>query len=216
MSLIKEVKFGSYLTYTPRGESDSAKRSKNLMLTLKNEHKIGEPPKLISEIIAEQIKKKINTLPFKDFFGPEVLLVPVPKSSLRHEGTLWVPDRIVKALEKQGLGKRYVCLKRVIAVNKSAVSTNADRPKAKQHYESIKCERILPQPTRIVLIDDIVTRGSTLLGCASKLKEIFPNVLIYAFAAIRTISVANDFEKIENPCIGKINLLSDGNTHRDP
>lgn len=216
MVLIRELKFGSFLTYTPRGTTEDARKSQNIMLNLKNENSFGEPPKSTSEILVEKIKNKIQDLPFKDFFGTDVALVPVPKHSLMRKDALWVPDRIVKALEKQGLGKRYACLKREIPVVRSSTAANADRPKAQKHFETIKCEKILPLPTKIVLIDDIVTRGSTLLGCASKIKEIFPESEIYAFAIIRTVSNANEFEKIEKPCAGVIDLRSNDETHREP
>jgi predicted amidophosphoribosyltransferase len=215
MVLIENLSFGAYLTYTPRGQSISAQQSKNLMLRVKNDNKIGTPPKLISEFIAEKIKENIENLPFKDFFGSDVALVPVPKSSLMQQGSLWVPDRIVSALEQQNLGKKYSCLRRVVAINKSATSSNADRPKAKDHFESVQCQVILPLPTKIILVDDVVTRGSTLLGCASRLKNIFPNTQIYAFAVIRTISDETQFEKIEDPCVGEIFLINN-ETYRTP
>jgi len=185
------------------------------MLKVKTDGKIGTPPKLISEFVAEKIKENIETLPFKDFFGSDVALVPVPKSSLMQQGSLWVPDRLVSAFEQQNLGKRYPCLQRVVAVNKSATSSNENRPKANDHFESVQCKVILPPPTKIILVDDIVTRGSTLLGCASRLKSIFPNTQIYAFAVIRTISDEAQFEKIEQPCIGEINLINN-ETFRNP
>ena len=40
----------------------------------------------------------------------------------------------------------------------------------------------------VILVDDVVTSGATILGVASKLAERFPDVEIKAFAAMRTIS----------------------------
>ena len=214
MALIEEISFGSYLTYTPRPESETAKESKNIMLILKRDAKIGTPPKLMSEVIAEKIKKNIEKLPFKNFFGPDVSLVPVPKSSLMKEGSLWVPERIAGALEKQNLGKKYSCLQRINAVNKASTSINSDRPKPKDHFESIKCKSKLPHPTNIILIDDVITSGSAILGCASKLKEVFPNASIKAFSVMRTISEENNFTKIEEPCIGTISLFDEKTIRR--
>jgi gamma-glutamylcysteine synthetase len=58
----------------------------------------------------------------------------------------------------------------------------------------------------IVLVDDVVTRGATLLGAANRLTEAFPNVRIRAFAAMRTMTPPLVFRAINDPCIGTIEL----------
>lgn len=212
---LSELEFGSYLTYTPRGDSDSAKRSQNAMVNLKQERSVGNPSKVMSQFVAEKIKCDINALPFNNFFGPNVSLIPVPKSSLMKANTLWVPKEIAKALSQQELGVYFPYLKRITPVAKAAFSNNTDRPKIMDHYDSIGFETLLSIPTAIVLIDDVITTGSTLLGCARRLKQVFPEIPIKAFAVIRTISNPVDFEKIENPCVGKI--INNGyRTYRDP
>ena len=214
--LLSKLEFGSYLTYSPRGNSDIAKRSKNIKIYLKSEGNIGTPPKFMSEFVADRIKESIDQMPFKHFFNENVSLVPVPKSSLMQPNTLWVSEKIAKALSKQAFGSFYPCLKRIRPVQKSAYAVPSNRrPKAIDHYGSIKCQQLVHRPKEIVLIDDIITRGSTLLGCASKLKEIFPDVPIRAFAVIRTISDPNNFKKIEDPCVGTI-TRSGNDTFREP
>ena len=214
--LFSELEFGSYLTYTPRGDSDLAKRSRYIRTQLKLEGTLGDPPKFMSQLVAEKIKLGIDKLPFKHFLGPRVSLVPVPKSSLIKENSLWVPKELAKALSNQGLGGFYPCLKRIFPLQKSSYSIPSNRPKPLDHYNSIKCQPLINKPEEILLIDDVITRGSTLLGCASRIKEIFPSVPIRAFAALRTISDPDDFIKIEDPCIGKITLNENGWTHRRP
>ena len=213
--LLSELEFGSYLTYSPRGKSDLAKRSKNIMIYLKSEGNFGNPPKFMSQLVAERIKDSIDQMPFKHFFSPNVSLVPVPKSSLMQPNTLWVSEKIAKALSKQVFGDFYPCLKRIRPLRKAAYSNPPNRPKAIDHYNSIECQPLVHRPKEIVLIDDIITRGSTLLGCASRLKEIFSDVPIRAFAVIRTMSDLNDFTKIEDPCVGTI-TLSNNDTFRKP
>ena len=51
------------------------------------------------------------------------------------------------------------------------------RPTAEQHYESISVQGILSEPEEILLVDDVVTRGVTLLGCANRLADAFPKVI---------------------------------------
>jgi predicted amidophosphoribosyltransferase len=148
-----------------------------------------------------------NTKSFlKKFFGEETTLVPIPKSSLTNNHSLWVPEKIAKALEKQGLGYYYPCLQRHNAVPKSAYSKSEDRPKAIDHYNTIKFIPQIKQPKKIILIEDVITRGATMIGCASIIKQKFPSINIKGFAALRTISKPEDFKDINEPCIGKITL----------
>jgi adenine/guanine phosphoribosyltransferase-like PRPP-binding protein len=55
----------------------------------------------------------------------------------------------------------------------------------------------------IVLIDDVVTRGTMFLASASLLREAFPKIKIRAFALVRTMS-GLEVAQIENPSVGKI------------
>ena len=214
--LLSELEFGSYLTYSPKGDSDLAKLSRNIMNKLKSEGNIGTPPKFMSQFVADRMKENIDQMPFKHFFNQNVSLVPVPKSSLMQSNELWVPEKIANALSKQTFGSFYSCLKRIKPVQKAAYAVPSNkRPKAIDHYNSIGCQQLVHRPKEIVLIDDIITRGSTLLGCANRLKEIFPNVPIRAFAVIRTISDPDDFKKIEDSCVGTI-TLSNNDTFRSP
>jgi len=131
--------------------------------------------------------------------------------------TLWVPERIATALVSVGIGKQVAsCLIRSKAVPKAALSSPSERPTAEQHYESITVQGILSKPDEIVLIDDVVTRGAALIGCANRLADAFPQCHMRAFAAMRTISNPNEFENVYSPCIGAIDLYETGDTFRRP
>ena len=77
-------------------------------------------------------------------------------------------------------------------------------------------QKILDEPEEILLVDDIITRGSTLLGAANKLADAFPNTRIRAFAFMRTITNPSEFESIVKPCTGNITLREDGWPLRRP
>lgn len=214
---ISHLEFGALLTYTPRGSTQRAVHSKNVMQALKRDQFVGEPPILMSEWVAKTVKQKMAELPFASFFQPNTILVPAPKSSLMQPNTLWVPERIATVLVEAGIGKQVTsCLIRTKAVPKAASSSPTDRPTAKQHYESITVQGILSKPDEIVLVDDVVTRGATLLGCANRLADAFPQCCIRAFVAMRTISNPNEFESVYSPCTGTIDLHETGDTFRRP
>jgi adenine/guanine phosphoribosyltransferase-like PRPP-binding protein len=131
--------------------------------------------------------------------------------------TLWVPERIAVAMVGVGIGKIVAsCIVRVKPVPKAAFSVPADRPTPLVHYESTVVQGLLSEPDEIVLVDDIVTRGATLLGVANRLADAYPKTFIRAFAAMRTISSPNEFEKEYDPCKGTIELRPQGDTLRRP
>lgn len=216
---LTELEFGSFLTYSPHGDSETALRSKTAMADLKNDKYItfDSKPVLMSKYLAEGIKKQLNTLPFAEYFQANAILIPVPKSSLAKPDTLWVPQRLASALIAEGLGKDVKSLlQREKPVVRSSKSLPKDRPKAIDHYNSMGVRETLDNPVDVILIDDVVTRGATFLGAANKIADVFPNAKIRAFAFMRTISNANAFASIIDPCRGKITLRDDGETFRDP
>ena len=215
---LSEIEFGSLLSYSPRGNSDSQCRSRTVTMALKNDQyvKSGSNQILMSDYIAERLVTDMTRLPFVNYFNVNPILIPVPNSSFNRSGTLWVSQRLANALVRKGLGIKVVeCLKRVKPLPKSATSLAVNRPKAAAHFDSLEVEKILFEPAEILLIDDVVTRGATLLGAANKLLEAYPNTHIRAFAVVRTISSPEDFVNIYDPRIGTITLRGEG-THRVP
>ncbi len=213
---ISSIESGSFLSYTPRGTTKTGLQSKNWMRALKGDEPISNPPVLTSDFLAREIYKRITTLPFAHYFQVKPILVPTPNSSLTKPGTLWVPQRLARALVRKDLGKAVEeCLVRTKPLKKAATSLAADRPTAIRHYESMDVQKVLSDPTEILLVDDVVTRGATLLGAANRLAEAFPNARIRAFAMMRTISNPAEFTGVVDPQIGTIKLAG-GQTSRRP
>lgn len=212
---ISKVEFGSLLTYSPHGSSKKAEESKAVMRNLKNDNVLSSGI-LTSEYFARAIKKDIAKLPFADYFNSNTILVPTPKSSLLQKDTLWVPQRITRALINNGLGKTSEeCLERIVALPRSSKSIPANRPKPFQHYESMRVKKLLFNPEEIVLVDDVITRGATILGAVNKLTEAFPDARIRVFVVMRTISTPEQFSEIVDPCVGTIELRGE-NALRNP
>jgi len=204
---ITYLDFGSLLCYCPRPTSKEMQDAYDLMLAIKKDALLTNPPMLVSEWIAKSVQDNLSNLPFANFFQQNPVLVPVPKSSLMLPYTLWVPLRIATAMAKRGLGSSVDdCLVRVKAVNKAALSKPSERPKPKDHIASLSVQRRIsgPPPQEILLVDDIITRGSTTLGAANKLAEAFPQTKIRVFGAMATISRAVDFSSLSKSLIGSI------------
>lgn len=186
------------------------------MKALKDDEVLPNAQILMSEFVANLIRDNLNSLPFASLFTSNPILVPTPRSSLIKRGTLWVPQRLANALVRRGLGRGVEeCLNRFEAVRKSATSQAADRPKAFEHYSSMEVQKVFPEPTEILLVDDIVTRGATTFGSVNKLAEAFPRARIRVFAVMRTISPPDVFRSWIDPCMGRIELRG-GDTFRRP
>ncbi|MCH7940606.1 MAG: hypothetical protein IH842_01355 [Thaumarchaeota archaeon] len=213
--LLSQIKFGSFLSYSPRGSLELQSHSRTVRSNLKNDVPL-DSGKLMSITVAEQIKRDLDQLPFADLFQVNPILIPTPSSSLTRVDTLWVPHCIATALVGQGLGRSVeTCLQRVTPLQKASTSRPENRPKPIEHYDSMVVQTTIHEHNEILLVDDIITRGSTLLGAASKLVDTFPNAHINAFAVMRTVSTPQNFERIIDPREGTITLVGE-NTFRDP
>jgi hypothetical protein len=120
------------------------------------------------------------------------------------------------ALLEEGLGRGiWRGLHRVCAVRKSATAAPGSRPTVGNHYDSFAIERATELPQHVVLIDDVVTKGRTLLAAAARVQEAFPKAEIRAFALLRTMGLVPGVEQLLDPCIGEI-LWRGGDAYRTP
>ncbi len=212
-----KLEFASYLTYTPRPKTELGERSKQLMLALKSNQVLRSASLTVSQLVAQRLTEQLATLDFAEWIDGSPVAVPVPSSTLARRDSLWVPEEMAKAMKAAGLVAEVVpCLARSRALPKSATSKAADRSTVQQHHETLEVHRPMLTPRETLLVDDVVTRGATLLGCAQCLEEAFPGVPIRAFAAIRTLSDEANFQSLVAPCRGWITLIRNGQTHREP
>lgn len=101
-------------------------------------------------------------------------------------------------------------------VPQSATSRPENRPLPIKHCETMVVAPTVTEPTSILLVDDVVTRGATFLGAACSMAESYPKADIKAFAAMRTVSNGDTFKGIIDPCDGDITLRDDGHSLRRP
>lgn len=206
-SSLSEVEFSSLLAYSVRGVSDVSKRSRS---RVRDPFKRGDNAAL--QLAVKRIQENLSV--FDGYFDSDVALVPVPRSSPIRQGNLWPSLLICEALLEHGLGGSIEqCLVRTKETAKAAF-TSGPR-KVATHLDSLKLQlkRDLTTPTRFLLVDDIVTSGSTLFASASLFDD---SDEVRAFAILRSIS-DGEIDHPLAPVTGTIRYLDGADkTKREP
>lgn len=208
--MLSKIRFGSFLVYAPRGTSELSKKAKQFVRARKEERLIGVPPQSPSKYAARRLADEHAKSGLEELFRTAPILVPVPRSSRTVEGGIWPAYNIASALVAQGIGATVIpCLQRVRAVPKSAFAASGSRPKPLDHYESITARKMVADRDELCLVDDVITKGATLLAAASRLQEAYPHATIVAFALVRTLGFVDDIDRIVEPAVGTITLRGD-------
>ncbi len=218
---IESLEYGALFSYTPRplGTIDTMKKAKEYTMWLKQDKMVSKGNSSsqmpMTRYVAEILSESYQSLPFSNFFDEETVLIPVPSSSIVQKDGLWVPERLSREMMKMGMGYDVIpCLVREKAIRKSAWSGSSTRPSPQEHYSSMSVSKSISDFRKAILVDDVVTRGSTFLGSANRLIEYFPKVDIKCFAAIRTVSNPSDFVNWFKPVKGQIDSSLNGATRR--
>lgn len=188
-SSLSVISCASWLVYATRATDENAKRVMNVILKIKTDRVDAATGTPLVRIVIERIAAGLSAAARAVFDG-QPMLVPVRGSSLTKPNTVWPSRRVCEELVGQGLGDDVLAIvKRTIAVPKSAGS--AARPTLAQHVESFTVQSGLSPPSRLLVVDDVVTSGTTLMACAIKLALAFPGVPVSGFALSRVQSTGN-------------------------
>lgn len=181
------LRCGSLFVYATKGQTALSRSVREFVINVKQDRIESNTGRFYADLASERLARE-QPPALMPFFGPEVALVPVPTSALTRPNTVWCALTLCKFLQAAGLAAEVVpMLHRAVAVRKSAGSS--ERPSADQHRRSFAIEPPLGfGRSRIVLVDDVVTRGCTILGAALRLREALPEVGIDAFALARVQS----------------------------
>jgi hypothetical protein len=192
--------FSACYVYSPRGLSPAAKGSRQLRERLK-----GCDARWLARYAMRVHEQAIGQRQYGGFFGPDVILVPVPRSVPSSCDSSWAAGQLALALQQQGLAAAvWTGLQRHRAVRKSATAPCIARPTVAEHYDSFLVDSSLRVPGRILLVDDVVTRGRTLLAASMRMRERFPCAQLGAFALVRTLGLVPDIAQLVDPCKGSI------------
>lgn len=218
--------FASCFAYLPGGSGPVSEQGRLLRARLKAADKTWLPH-FAARVWLEAIGHGHFTLTF----GAHVVLVPVPGSRPAQRAD-WTGERLAWCLKEVGLATEvWPLLRRLYAVRKSAFAAAGERPSVLEHCASFAVDGALRGPAAIgqgplvkkcrrpelqlTLVDDVITRGRTLLAAAGRLREAFPGAEIRAFALLRTLGPDETLRQILDPCEGEVRWVS-GDARRYP
>jgi len=209
-NLLSEVEFGAFLTYSPRGQSDTSRKSKTITIDIKQD------TSGVIHYVVKRLSDLFNEAGLREFLNDTVTLVPAPRRAPLVKGALWPAHRICEELVDLGLGREILpCLARIKAVSKSASAAWGHRPDVETHLDSLQVESTVASPRSITVVDDVITRGATLYAAAHLLRAAFPQATVRAFALVRTMGLIPNVDQIIDACVGKL-TLENGRVFREP
>ena len=211
-----DLEFASFLAYATHPVTHGETEARNFVIHEFKQDKVqGTQGATATQTVALWLSQVRASTAFAHWLHPGAALVAVPGHS--RQKPFSVPARLVSAMSAAGLGyKAPIHLVRERTVQKAAFAPPDKRPTAEDHYRSIIVERGLESPAEILVVDDVVTRGATLLASAQLLREAFPGSLVRGFAAVRALSDRKDFRELRAPCVGRIRRWDSGGTTRKP
>ena len=99
-------------------------------------------------------------------------------------------------------------------MQKSALAQAGARPTPEVHRHSMSIGAGSVTRRRILVVDEVVTKGTTLLAAASLVKALDPQAEVFAFGLVRTMGLVPEVDSIIAPCVGTIRLGTDGEAKR--
>ena len=177
----RALRYRVHYAYHAKAIGDAAERGRTVRDWLKRGRRPDAVVARMSEVCAAR------GVDLTAYLGQHVTLVPVPGHALCRDDALWPALELCHALVAVGYGHSVApLLERCRTVPKSTlISSAANRPSPTAHMESL---RVIGSPIEtgtLTLVDDVVTRGSTFLGCAMALRRAYPAVDVRAFAFLR-------------------------------
>lgn len=206
--------FASCFAYSPGGCGPVCEQGRSLCAHLKAADRIW-----LSRLAARVWLEKVAHGRFAAVLDERVVLVPVPGSAPL-QAAEWVGHRLAWCLKELGLAAEvWPVLRRRHAVRKSAFAAAGERPSVLEHYASFEVGGTFRNRVpgaqylsgdsggcglRLILVDDVITRGRTLLAAAWRVQEAFPAANIRAFALLRTLGRDEVLRQVLDPCEGEV------------
>lgn len=137
----------------------------------------------------------IFSLGLREDFLKKATLVPMPPSKAKTDPEY--DDRMLQVAIKMGSN---LDVRELLGMKESVVASHArtDRPNPDELYELIEFNEACaePEPSTIIVIDDLLTTGSHFVAAKRHLQERFPKAGIMGLFVARRMLETDDFDVI--------------------
>jgi hypothetical protein len=193
------LSFASCYVYAPRGEGLLSAEGRRLCQRVK-----ASDPRWLPHYAGQVAELCARERRIANLFARDAWLVPVPgyaPSRTRQSAAC----QLAMALNELGLAHDvWPGIARSVAVTRSATALLGERPTVRQHYESFTIAAAPRPPPRFILVDDVITKGRTLLAAAARLRDAFPDADVRAFAMVRSMGFLTRLGRLLAPCEGVV------------
>lgn len=167
----------SVFPYVPikQADTDAQKHVNGLFYAFKDGRPLTQAGKSVpsAQVFAQLVHDRLNHLSLAAAIPADAVLIPVPRSSTSTNP--WPQRAIAQQLVALGLGSRVeTVLSRSTALPKASHAKREDRARSTilEHVNSLTSTQGTLQPgEHVVLIDDLMTQGTQLMGCCKKLLD---------------------------------------------
>ena len=192
--------FYSCYVYSPAGEDEVSRGSRLLCARVKAGNR-----RWLRRYVAAVRDHRIMQACVQGLSCAGSVLVPIPPSDSSTPTALWPSHLLALALCNAGLAASvWIGIRRGRSIARSSQAWRWERPSVFEHYRSLALERPTSSPMQVLLIDDVVTKGRTLMAAALRLRSAFPHAQVRAFALVRTLGFVPGIRELLDPCQGEI------------
>jgi len=178
------MRYVSLLRYSPKDASELGLQCRGLVTAIKNDQAL-EGGTLASEAVGMILSELCqDNVGLREVFNGKAALVPIPRSTPRSKDALWPSLRIAEALKRYDLGSEVlIAVERTVNI-RSSHGAGRNRPSVAEQVETLRwCLPLTAKPSRIILVDDVITKGTTAWACRQVIQEQVPTAEVVVFAA---------------------------------
>jgi hypothetical protein len=205
------LSFASCYVYAPQGQGLLSAAARLLCQRVK-----ASDPRWLPRYAGQIVELWAREGLFQQLFSRDAWLVPVPGCTPSCAQST-AAFQLARALRELGLASGvWPGIVRRTPVAKSSTARLGERPTVRQHYESFAVVEAPASPVhKIILVDDVITKGRTVLAAATRLRRELAHTDVRAFALVRTLGFVTHVERLLAPCHGVV-YWSGGDARREP
>jgi len=141
----------------------------------------------------------------------EFIAVPVPRSSLSKDGSVWPSKVISEVFFDLGLVSEVKeLIERVSPIRSSHLCAPDERPLIHEHCETLQFNNMLYTGSNFLLIDDVITRGRTLSACSQVLANSVETHNILGLAVMKSLLTDDPIQKLFVPKLLSVESFNTG------